>query len=229
MDDKPTVRPAPQLVLALVIIALGILFTLNNLGIVRAGDFLRLWPALLILLGLMRFSQPGEAPPRVIGLMVAGLGVLLLLQNLDLIHFSIWSLWPLILVLLGMAMIWQVVRRGKHLPGDSTNSVSALAIMGGVQRSCSSEDFQGGELTAIMGGCEIDLRDAKMMADEAVLHTFAFWGGIEVKVPEGWTVIVEAFPFLGGLEERTHPLKEGPQKILRVKGLVIMGGIEIRN
>lgn len=229
METKPAVRPTPQLVIALLIIALGILFTLDNFGIVHAGDVLRLWPALLIVFGLIRLSQPGDGPSRMVGVIVAGLGALLLLSYLDLIHFSIWSLWPLVLVLLGIGMIWQVVHSGERTPGDRTSSVSAVAILGGVERNCVTEDFRGGELTAFMGGCEIDLRDATMQVDEAVLRTFAFWGGIEVKVPESWTVVVEALPFLGGFEERTHPPKEGPRKILRVKGLVIMGGVEIRN
>ncbi len=229
METKPTVRPTPQLVLALLIIAAGILFTLDNLGVFYAWDILRLWPALLILFGLIRLSQPGSAPSRMVGVIIAGLGTLLMLAYLGLIHFSIWSLWPLVLVLVGIGMIWQVVHGGERTTRDRTSSVSAVAIMGGVERNCGSEDFRGGELTAFMGGCELDLRDASMQVDEAVLRTFAFWGGIEVKVPEDWTVVVEAVPFLGGVEERTHPPKEGPRKILRVKGLVIMGGIEIRN
>ncbi len=229
METKPAVRPTPQLVLALLIIAAGILFTLDNLGVFYAWDILRLWPALLIVFGLIRLSQPGSVPSRMVGVIIAGLGTLLLLAYLGLIHFSIWSLWPLVLVLLGIGMIWQVVQGGERTSRDRTSSVSAVAIMGGVERSCVTEDFRGGELTAFMGGCEIDLRDATMQADEAVLRTFAFWGGIEVKVPEDWTIVVEAVPFLGGIEERTHPPKEGPKKILRVKGLVIMGGIEIRN
>lgn len=229
MESKPTVRPTPQLVLGILIIVLGVLFTLDNIGVLYARDYLRLWPVLLIVFGLTKLSQPGEPPSRFLGLMFAALGVLLLLNNLDLLHFRMWDLWPLVLVFLGVAMIWQVIRRGRGLPEDHTSSLSALAIMGGVQRNCCSQDFRGGELTAIMGGCEIDLREATMQADEAVLHTFAFWGGIEIKVPEDWTVTVEGFPFLGGFEERTHPPKEGPRKNLRIKGLAIMGGVEIRN
>jgi predicted membrane protein len=229
VESKPTVRPTPQLVLGILIIVLGVLFTLDNLGILHAADYLRLWPALLIIFGLTKLSQPGEAPSRFIGLIFATLGILLLLDNLNLVRFRIWDLWPLILVLLGIAMIWQVIRWGGGVAAERTSSISALAIMGGVQRNCASQDFRGGELTAIMGGCEIDLREATMQADEAVLHTFAFWGGIEIKVPENWTVTVEAFPFLGGFDERTHPPKEGPRKNLRVRGLAIMGGVEIRN
>ncbi|HYK89373.1 MAG TPA: DUF5668 domain-containing protein, partial [Acidobacteriota bacterium] len=211
MESRPSVRPTPQLVFGVLVIIVGILFTLDNVGILPAGDVLRLWPALLILFGLMKLTQASEVPSRLIGLMIAAFGVLLLLKNLELLRFRVWDLWPLVLVFLGIAMIWQVAQR-RSVPEEGNSILSALAIMGGVERNCRFEDFRGGELTAIMGGCEIDLRDATMQAAEAVLHTFAFWGGIEIKVPENWTIIVEAFPLLGGFEERTHPPKEGPRK-----------------
>lgn len=229
MESRPTNRPTPQLVLGILVIVLGILFTLDNLNILNAGDFLRLWPALLIIFGLMQLSRTGEASSRFLGLVFSTLGILLLLHNLDLLHFRIWDLWPLLLVFVGVAMIWQFFQRRRNVPGGEISSITAFAILGGVQRTCTSQDFQGGELTAIMGGCEIDLREAAMQADEAVIHTFAFWGGIEIKVPETWTVNVEGFPFMGGFEERTHAPKEGPKKVLRIKGLAVMGGVEIRN
>jgi predicted membrane protein len=229
VESKPGGRPTPQLVFGIVIIALGILFTLDNLGILHAGDYLRLWPALLVVFGLSQLLTPGEAPSRVVGLIFTPIGIILLLQNLNLVSLRIWELWPLILVVVGSLMIWQVLQRAGSGAGDRTLTVSALAILGGVQRTCSSDDFRGGELTAIMGGCEIDLREAVLLEDEATVHTFAFWGGIELKVPEEWTVIVEALPILGGFEERTHAPKEGPRKVLRIKGFAIMGGVEIHN
>ncbi len=229
LEGKPAARPTPQLVFGIVVILLGTLFTLDNLGILDAGEYLRLWPVLLVVFGLTKFTRQGDAPAHFIGAVFVALGGVILLKNLGVFHFSVWRLWPLLLVVLGISVIWQVLSPGGKPSGDSTSSISAMAVMGGVQRNCASQDFRGGDLTAVMGGCEIDLRDARMQADEAVIRTFAFWGGIEIKVPEEWTVIMEGFPFLGGFEERTHPPRDGPVKNLRIKGLAIMGGVEIRN
>ena len=63
-------------------------------------------------------------------------------------------------------------------------SFNGVAILGGFQRSENSQEFQGGDLMAIMGGCEIDLRQAAIAADEAAIDTFALWGGIKIKVPD---------------------------------------------
>ena len=48
--------------------------------------------------------------------------------------------------------------------------------------------FRGADLIAVMGGCEIDLRQAAING-EAVIDVFCMWGGIEIRVPEDWTVV----------------------------------------
>ncbi len=82
--------------------------------------------------------------------------------------------------------------------------VSAMAILSGVNRGNNSRAFRGGDLTAIMGGCDIDLRQAAINGD-AVIDVFAVWGGIEIRVPEDWSVVFHVTPLLGGVEDKTRP------------------------
>ena len=100
-------------------------------------------------------------------------------------------------------------------------------MFGGVERKNSSQDFKGGELTVIMGGCELDLRNASMKAGEAVIDVFTFWGGIDIRVPEDWTVSIEGMPLMGGCEDQTRHEKTESRKHLVIKGYIIMGGLEI--
>jgi hypothetical protein len=80
-----------------------------------------------------------------------------------------------------------------------------------------------------MGGCEIDLRHASMPEGRAVvLDTFAFWGGIEIKVPEDWEVISQGNAVLGGFVNNARS-RPGAQRRLVVTGLAIMGGVEVKN
>ena len=85
---------------------------------------------------------------------------------------------------------------------------------------------------AIMGGFDVDLRDASIAPNtQAVIDVFAFWGGLELKVPEDWVVINRVMPLMGGVDDKTRPpiASTAAPKQLVVRGIVIMGGISIRN
>ena len=82
---------------------------------------------------------------------------------------------------------------------------------------------------AIMGGCEIDLRRAAIAADEAVIDVFAFWGGIELRVPETWHVVGRVTPLMGGYEDKTSQVQQAGGKRLVIRGLVVMGGVNVKN
>ena len=79
-----------------------------------------------------------------------------------------------------------------------------------------------------MGGCEVDLRHAGINGD-AVIDVFAMWGGIELRVPESWTVITKVTPIMGGVEDNTRAPQNPGGHRLTIRGMVLMGGIEIKN
>lgn len=214
----------------LFIIIVGTLFTLDNLDLVDAGRYLRYWPAGLIAIGLAQVVQACSTGGRVGGLIWMGIGTWLLLDVLDLVHVNVWELWPILLVIIGAAMIWRTFVPGwRRAPASETDAtVSALAIMSGVERVNASRDFRGGDLTAVMGGCEIDLRQASMAGGEAAIDVFAMWGGIELRVPESWTVVNEVLPIMGGVEQKTRASAGGGPRLI-VRGTVVMGGVEIKN
>ena len=66
---------------------------------------------------------------------------------------------------------------------------------------------------------------------EAVIDVFAFWGGMEIKVPEDWTVIIRAIPLMGGVDDKTHMVQPPPavEKRLVISGIVMMGGVVVKN
>ncbi len=222
-------RLSPQLVLGLCAIGFGILLTLDNLHIMRLGDVWRFWPAILIVVGIMQILWAGHASGLGSGVILSAAGALLLLANLHYLRFSLWDYWPLVLVAIGGSIVWQALERERGLPAGSEEVVNGFAIMSGVVRSCNSQSFRGGDLTAIMGGCEIDLRQASIKDGEAAFQLLAFWGGIEIKVPEDWSIRSSVIPILGGFEDKTRPPRDGSAKTLFIKGFAIMGGIEVRN
>ena len=220
----------PQLVLGLVVVIVGVLFTLDNLGLADAGRYFKWWPMGLVLLGLAKIwhSRGGSGNP-IGGVFFLLVGSWLQLHNLGIIDRDVWDFWPLMLVFMGGMIIYQGVRgRRSRADAGSFDVINGIAIMGGVKRSTASKAFRGGELTAVMGGCEIDLRSAAINGD-AVFDVFAMWGGIEIRVPEGWTVIVRATPIMGAVEDQTRPVDGTGAHRLTIRGFVLMGGVEIKN
>lgn len=226
----PNVRITPHLVLGLLIIVLGVVFTLDNLEIVSADHFLEYWPAGLILIGATKLwkVRTGYGSP-IGGVLFVVAGVWMLLHTLDVVDVSIISFWPLLLIFAGGVIVWQSIR-GPRLPGEAASDavINAIAILSGVQRASSARNFRGGEMTAFMGGCAIDLRRAAIHG-EAVIDVFAMWGGIEISVPESWTVIDRVTPIMGGVEDSTRAPASSEGQTLIVRGVVVMGGIEVKN
>jgi predicted membrane protein len=104
---------------------------------------------------------------------------------------------------------------------------TAVAIIGGVTRGSTSRAFRKANLVAVMGGLEIDLRHAEING-EASIDVFSLWGGIEIRVPEDWTVDSQVIPILGGVEDKTRPTRVANHRLI-VRGSVVMAGVEIKN
>lgn len=116
--------------------------------------------------------------------------------------------------------------------GNSTSddhSATGWAVCCGVKRRVSDQQFRGGDFTAIMGGVEVDLSRADIDDDEAIIEVLAFWGGIDIVVPQNWTVIPQVTPILGGFVDETDPVDPDPTKRLIIRGLAMMGGVHVSN
>jgi predicted membrane protein len=222
---------APRIVFGLFVVAIGVLFTLDNLGLVEASTYLRFWPVAFIAVGVASLTQARRSGGYVSGLVWITIGSWLLLDELDVIRVRFWDFWPLLLILLGGTIVWRALGPSASGSGDMADAASivrGLAVMSGVKRTNASPSFRGGDLTAVMGGCEIDLRQATITGGPAVIDVLAFWGGIELRVPERWLIDSKITPFLGGVEDRTRPTGEASERLV-IKGVVVMGGIEIKN
>jgi predicted membrane protein len=230
MEVRSGFRLTGQFVIGVAIAVVGVLFTLDNLHILRARDYLRFWPLALIAVGLVHMSQAKSAAGTVGGGMWILAGTLLLGNRLGLIDTNIWSFWPLILVLVGARIVWQTMNMNRAVDrGDAGATVSGIAIMGGFERRITSHEFRGGEITAFMGGGKLDLRDAMPAGGQAVINIFAMMGGFEIVVPETWRVISEVTPFMGGIEDKSRTSTDPHAPCLIIRGFMMMGGLTLKN
>lgn len=238
-------RVTGRTVAGIILVLLGILFTLDNFGLVEAGDVFRYWPLLFVAAGLAKLVRARLPEQRFAGALIAAFGAALLLHNLDLVRFHFRDIWPFFLVFGGAFLVWRSIRARDHaLDGTSGSSdpqapnprgslLNEFALMGGGERVVRDPDFRGGEVTAIMGGFDIDLRQAGIAGDSAEITIFALWGGVDLKVPEEWNVVLQGIPILGAFSNSARgggpPASGAPRKTLVVRGTVIMGGLEVKN
>jgi hypothetical protein len=223
----------PRLIMGLVLIFAGALFGLEQMDYdIDTWEILRIyWPVILILAGLGKLLFGGG---RFFGFFLTLLGGWLLAYHLNYVDVDPFDFWPLLLVVLGVRIVGQGLFGRRPAPGDSSSTVDVTAVLGGTRRTSQSQDFRGGNMTAVMGGCEVDLRQARISDPPAVIDAFAFWGGVEIKVPRSWHVETEGLGFLGGYVDNTIGPEDdeelsGPRQKLLVKGFAIMGGVEIKN
>jgi predicted membrane protein len=220
--QPPTRGITPRLVCGLTIMTAGLLLAMDNLGILDAGIFFRYWPLGFVALGIARLaSPPGQRQGGVFWLLI---GLILLGFTADLLSFQ--RLWAIILVFVGGNIAWRALRP-RSPRADATNGIDMMAMLGASTTRNTSSNFQGGQALAFMGGCEIDLRKARI-ENEAVIDIFAFWGGIEIRVPEDWQVINHVNAFLGAIENKAYSTPDAKQRLV-VTGTVIMGGAEVKN
>jgi len=238
MDRDPMHRQRSRVIFGLFIIAVGLFALLDNLHLFDSHVVQPFWPLVFVALGALKLAQRGPARQVLWGVGLIGVGAGLTLQNLGIIHFQWRDLWPLALIWVGLNVLGKgiIFRAGGDAtcgPGQRLERlehgarIDASATMSGIVLKNDSQEFTGGEINAVMGAVEIDLRQAGI-ATEAVLHLSVIMGGVEIRVPREWSVVVSGSPVLGGIEDKTVPPMM-PGKRLVIEGSVIMGGVEITN
>jgi hypothetical protein len=225
-------RPVGRLILGITVMVLGLALALDNFGLFQVRYVFRLWPLILIVIGLTRLQQSLRHGARPEGHVLTLIGVGLLMMNFGLLGFR--QALAFVLLAAGGLIVYRAWR-GASQPGqdaaslEASQRMDAFALLGGVHRVSRATEFRGGSASAALGGCDIDLREASMAeGTSAVLDTLAIMGGIEVRVPEDWSVETRGMAVLGGFEDKTRrPLDD--RKRLVITGLAVMGGVEVKN
>lgn len=237
--------------IGILFIALGIVWLLNNLEIFRVDVgklVVTYWPVLLMFWGAGSLRQglwPGGGTEKgeradfeklLSGFVLLCAGVLVLGRNLGMYQLDLsvfWKVfWPAVLVLIG----WSFLRETKGSGGFH------WAVMSGINLKNKGWKAADGNFLAFMGGVEMDLTVADIPEQEIVLNLVAVMGGIDVRVPAGIEVECTGTAILGGVKflqgeaggviatRKVLYLGEpGSKKRVVIKGLAVMGGIEVKH
>lgn len=222
-----------HMVVALIVLGIGIQLLLSNLGIIPSRNLWHFWPLALVIGGMVNVLQPGSGFHKAVGTFVLVLGLLLLASNFGFLPFRAWDLWPLLLIFWGGMLLFRTMRGGAVAVFGSRKTLltdaDQVSIFGGTKRVVTG-DFQGGNITAVFGGSELDLRQAGMEGDIATIEVNVMFGGAEIKAPQNWDVILRGIGIFGGFNEDTMHPNPGPGvKRLIVRGTAIFGGVHVKN
>lgn len=206
----------------------GVLFVLSNF------ELLSFQPTLLdltpILLGIVAADRFFAGRPAAAGFWVLAAAVLtyaLLEPNFDL--GRIVRLWPVAVLGAGVVTVLRALGVGRSV--ESPTGQGELAFFSTLKNRSIDPAYAGGSCLSVLGSHKLDLRAAQLDENGAVLQIFVMWGGIDITVPESWSVSTQVFAALGGAADKTRPPGSLPAGLPRlvVRGVVVMGGLEVHN
>jgi hypothetical protein len=112
--------------------------------------------------------------------------------------------------------------------GGEGSSSGAFAILGGFSRKGEWTVPKNFTAFVLLGGGEIDMRDARFAEREVTIHVVAILGGVEIIVPEDATVRVTGAGILGAFEhsDAGPGTPDGP--VITINGVALLGGVDVK-
>ena len=219
---------AQRITIGLALITAGALFLVDQLN---GFPFNQSWPVILIVVGASNFLVKPRSWVVSGGIMVAG--AILLLGTLNLLEVSMGILWPLLL--LGLGACHTLRRRKKALAeipqaetddADGTPDLNVSAFFAGGEHRSSDQVIRSGQVSAIFGSAEVDLRGTTLEGDAASIEATALFGSLRLRVPNDWAVDVQTTNMFGSFEsKRAQP--SDPKARLSILATSTFGSIEL--
>jgi predicted membrane protein len=227
---RSTVNPG-RLLLGLVLVALGVVFLLDRLGVGRAGELVgQYWPLVIVAAGVLQLVVTPRAylPASV----TVAVGLILLAATTGLLGANVWQVfWPIVLIAVSLLLLAGVLTRSVPRDVNRRDTAQAMAIFSGHRITSQSQQFHSASLTAVFGGVTLDLTQARLAPEGAVVDVMAAFGGVEILVPSGWRVSLSGVPIFGGFSDKTPTSGVAVETApgLEVRGVVLFGGAEVKH
>lgn len=219
-------------ILGLLLIILGGLFVLHNYELIDLPENFLTWEYFFLLAGALMLLLSRN---KIAGIVFVSIGL-----------FNLYpELWPLVLVMVGLYIIYGRKGRSKIKVDITTSSsdtgtkeeipssdlIESISVFGGGSKVVFTDNFRGGNVVSIFGGSEINLSNCKMAPGVNVIEITALFGGSTIMIPPDWKVEIDVLPIFGGFGDnrKKDPVKDIKQDAtLLIKGIVLFGGGEIK-
>lgn len=240
-----TENKSRTLFFAVIVIVAGALLLLKGVGFLpwEVSRILLSWQMLLIVIGVFNIFSMQH---KVSGYILVGIGGFFMLDKLFYLNVGFWQVaWPLVLIGIGIAILLNYRKNqgqgygfsdkgGTHNDGygDDVDYLDEVTIFSGTEKTITSRNFRGGRITSIFGGSEINLTQAELSADKNTIEVLSIFGGSTLIVPADWDIKVNVTAVFGGFSDKRYKrtnVEKDYSKVLRVQGVVLFGGGEIKS
>jgi predicted membrane protein len=233
-------RQCNRTFLGIILIIIGGLYLLQTLSFLQmnVGHVVFSWGFFLFVIGILMLSGSQRTWLAILLIIV---GALLLIPRIfPNISVDDSIIFPVIIIGIGFMIIFK--KRTYHWDAQSHKGftkenlnldfIDIVSVFSGGHHTVLSNSFKGGNVTAIFGGSEIDLTNAKLAEGENVLDILTIFGGTTLYVPRDWNIIINVTPLFGGFSNKSKRDPSTPVDLSRsliIKGLAIFGGGEIKS
>jgi predicted membrane protein len=235
MENSGT-KTDKRILLGGILIVIGAFLLLGSMDIldISISRIIFSWPFFFTIIGLFILLNTNK---KIFGGILTGIGLFFLAERIfPEIHYHGGIIIPVILIALGAYIILNHRKKSIQDPEDSgflkKDTIDDVSIFGGGTKIISSDNFRGGNITAIFGGSEINLTGCKLADGDQFIDVLTIFGGTTILVPRDWNVVVNVTSILGGFSDksiRDPNVIPDQSRTLHVKGLAMFGGGEIKN
>ena len=236
-------------IIVVIIGALLLLMALDMIPIDGIGELLVYIPSIFILWGLylLVVNKFKRASGPIVTIAIAAVIQLLLLGVLEWVY-----VWPIVIILIGIAIIAGGARyhgrrkrkrehRRRHeqqrsIPDAGANADDYFNVsvkMSEVNERNRSKDFQGGEISCVMGTVKLDLTEAEITDPPARIHADIVMGGLDIVVPDRWSVHNDIEITMGDLNDNTVTQQgagtDDESADVVLSGSIVMGHVTVES
>ncbi|WP_425449227.1 LiaF domain-containing protein [Dethiothermospora halolimnae] len=207
-----------KVLLGTIIILIGVLFLLDNLGVYRFDfdDLITLGIAIILIFwGIKTLVRAGGIGSIIFGLLLLFGGGSMLEDSYEIFNINIsyiWNyIWPSVLILVGIKFIFgsrsyrsnenhrreydSSYKSKKHDKTDEDTVAFSSARVGGINWVLTDKSY-----STFMGGLDLDLTTAEISDGETYLNFNITMGGIDIIIPDDINVIFKGQYLFGGYE-----------------------------
>ena len=226
------------IVWGIAIIALGIIFGGNALGLFTLNIFFEGWWTLFIIIPSIISLITEKEKLSSLGFLAVGIILLLAARNIFSYEIAWKTILAVFLIIIGLAIIIKGVFRNKNdqeaakkieeAEKDNKTMDSQMAIFSGSDRVYNDEIFSGSNLAAVFGGVNLNLKNAKFTKD-TVIKAFCLFGGIDIIVPKDVKVKIKSGFIFGGFNDERKDISEKGKYTIYIDAAGGFGGINIKD